>query len=270
MQPSENSFAASFPENTFLVDEARNLVYAPIPKVACTSLKIWFLLTAPDLPVHPNPEDWKVNAWLAGEGNRYLLKDTRVLDGRMFRFTFVRNPWSRLVSGYLNRIVGRGIEYRQMMKRVARGSWYRVDRRARYYLRKWTLGAGWPESAEPTFREFVQREVAGLAPDDMNPHWRPQHAFIGSFEPDFVGKFERLEEDVEQLCLRLGIDNSLPHLNRSRYKKKSTSECFADCAQSELRSMHELPLYRQFYTPDLVDIVADVYRQDIQRFGYDF
>ena len=34
--------------------------------------------------------------------------------------------------------------------------------------------------------------------------------------------------------------------------------------------MHELPLYRQFYTPDLVDIVADVYRQDIQRFGYDF
>lgn len=270
MRSSENSFLPSFPENTYLVDENRNLVYAPIPKVACTSLKIWFLLTAPGVDIRPDPKDWKVNAWLAGEGNRFLLKDTRVLDGRMFRFAFVRNPWSRLVSAYLNRIVGRGIEHRQMMKRFTRGRWYRVDKRAKYYFRKWTQGVGWPESTEPTFREFVHREVVDKSIGGMDPHWYPQHLFINSFEPDFVGKFERLEDDVDRLCLQLGIPNSLPHLNRSAYRSEGTADCYADCAQSALRSMDELPRYRQFYTPDLIDMVGDVYRRDIQRFGYDF
>lgn len=261
----------SFPEDTYLIDQSRNLIYIPIPKVASTSLKIWFLKTSPDLAVHPDPENWKVNAWLGNEGNRYLLKDLAPLrDQRTFRFAFVRNPWSRLVSSYLNRIVGRGAEYRNVMKRLARGSWYRIDKRIRYYARKRVYGVGWPESAEVTFREFIMREVAAMPVMEMDPHWRPQHVFLGQHEPDFIGSFERLSEDLEVLGKRLGASARLPALNRSRYVDRYDGGCLADCAQAQLRAMKGAPHYRKFYTPDLVDTVARVYQEDLERFGYDF
>lgn len=261
----------SFPENTYLVDRSRSLIYIPIPKVASTSLKIWFLSTAPDLGAHPDPGNWKVNAWLGNEGNRYLLKDLAPLrDPGAFRFAFVRNPWSRLVSSYLNRIVGRGAEYRNVMKRLYRGEWYQLPKRIRYYARKREHGVGWPESAEVTFREFVMREVAVMPAMEMDPHWRPQHAFLGGHEPDFIGRFERLGEDLEALGRKLGASWPLPELNRSRYVESRDGACLADCAQSELRAMPGVPHYRQFYTPDLVETVARVYREDLERFGYDF
>jgi len=260
-----------FPEDTYLIDEARDLIYIPIPKVACTSLKIWFLKTSPDLEIQPDPASWKVNAWLGDEGNRYLLQDLAPLrDGRMFRFAFVRNPWSRLVSTYLNRIVGRGIEHRQLMKKLSRGDWYRFDKRALYYVRKRIRGVGWAERAEVTFREFVTREVAVTPPMEMDPHWRPQYTFLGEHELDFIGRFEQLTEDLEALCGKLGISADLPELNRSQYVDLDDGKQFADCPQAHLRAMPAMPRYRQFYTPDLVDEVARVYAKDLDRFGYRF
>ena len=271
LSPPWRAKRLSFPEDTYLVDRSRNLIYIPIPKVASTSLKIWFLKTSPDLAVHPDPENWKVNAWLGNEGNRYLLKDLAPLrDPRTFRFAFVRNPWSRLVSSYLNRIVGRGAEYRNVMKRLYRGKWYQLPKRIRYYARKRAYGVGWPESAEVTFREFIMREVAVMPVMEMDPHWRPQYAFLGRHEPDFIGRFERLSEDLEVLGRKLGASAHLPELNRSRYVDRYDGGCLADCAQAQLRAMKGAPHYRLFYTPDLVDTVARIYEKDVERFGYDF
>jgi hypothetical protein len=261
----------SFPEDTYLVDESRKLIYLPIPKVACTSLKTWFLKTSPDIEIQPDPATWKVNLWLGAEGSRYLLKEVDpLLSARWFRIAFVRNPWSRLVSAYLNRIVGRGVEYRKLMTKLSRGSWYRIDKRARYGARKRITGVGWSERAEVTFREFVMREVAVTHPMDMDPHWRPQCEFLGSYELDFVGRFERLAEDLAQLSEKLGIAGDLPERNRSQYLMRDDDRFFADRSQAELRAMPAMPRYRQFYSPDLVDEVARVYARDIDRFGYDF
>lgn len=261
----------SFPEDTYLIDESRDLIYIPIPKVACTSLKTWFLTTSPDIDIQPDPGSWKVNAWLGNEGNRYLLKDLGPLrDSRTFLFAFVRNPWSRLVSCYLNRIVGRGVEYRNIMKKLSRGSWYRIDKRIRYYARKRIYGVGWTEKSEITFREFVLREVAATPVMEMDPHWRPQYTFLGQHEPDFIGRFERLAEDLKAIGKEFGISADLHELNRSQYISHDHSGCFADCSQAQLRAMPAMPHYRLFYTPDLIDTVARAYTKDLDRFGYDF
>lgn len=270
-QKSNAARRLSFPEDTYLIDETRDLIYIPIPKVACTSLKTWFLTTSPDIDIQPHPESWKVNAWLGNEGKRYLLKDLSPLrDSRKFVFTFVRNPWSRLVSGYLNRIVGRGVEYRNVMKRLSRGSWFRIDKRIRYYARKRIHGVGWPEDAEPSFREFVMREVAAMPVMKMDPHWRPQYTFLAQYEPDFIGRFERLAEDLKVIGKQFGISTGLHERNRSQYIDHDHGGCYADCLQAELRAMPAMPHYRLFYTPDLIDTVAGVYAKDIDRFGYDF
>lgn len=261
----------SFPEDTYLIDDARDLIYIPIPKVACTSLKIWFLLSSPDIDIQPGPASWKVNAWLGKEGRRYLLQDLAPLkDNGKFIFAFVRNPWSRLVSCYLNRIVGQGIEYRNIMKKLSKGSWYRLDKRLRYYARKRIHGVGWPEDAEPTFLEFVMREVTGMPVMEMDPHWRPQVTFLGRHQPHFIGRFERLAEDLKQLGNQFGISTDLNECNRSQYSELEHKACYADCSQAELRAMPAMPSYRQFYTPELIDTVASVYAKDIDRFGYDF
>jgi len=277
--PGANSGTAShteagelgFPESTYLVDTTRRLVYLPIPKVACTSLKTWFVDTSPDADVELDPASFKVNMWLGEEGNRYLLKDPALLtDPSVFRFCFVRNPWSRLVSAYLNRIVGRGVEYKRLMRKLGRGHWYRLDKRARFALRERVLGAGWSERAEPSFRDFVFKEVAVTEPGEMDPHWRPQCDFLGRYELDFVGRFERLREDLRQLSGQLGISEKLPERNRSQYASRADARCHADRTPAELRAMPAMPRYRQFYTPELVEAVGRVYAEDIDRFGYEF
>jgi len=260
-----------FPESTYLIDQSRRLIYIPIPKVACTSLKTWFLQTSPTIETRPDPATWKVNLWLGDEGRRYLLSEMASLHGDdNFHFTFVRNPWSRLVSAYLNRIVGRGVEYRKLMTKLSRGPWYRPDKRVLHGVRKRISGVGWAERSEVTFRQFVMREVAVASPVEMDPHWRPQHAFLGLHRLDFIGRSERLAQDLRVLREKLGIREELPERNRSRYLDHDGRECFADCSQARLRDMPAKPGYRQFYTPDLVDEVARVYSEDILRFGYDF
>lgn len=267
----ETDTALGFPESTYLYDASRQLIYLPIPKVACTSLKTWFVKTSPSVDFEPDPATFKVNLWLGDEGSHCLLEDVRLLsDARVFRFCFVRNPWSRLVSAYLNRIVGQGIEYEQLMTRLGKGEWYRVDRRARFALRRRLFGVGWSERAELSFREFVAREIAVSPAEEMDPHWRPQCSFLGRYALDFVGRFERLDEDMAALGRKLGIDEALPERNRSRYVPTDGAGCHADSTPAELRGMPAMPRYRQFYTAELVDVVARVYAEDVERFGYDF
>ena len=72
------------------------------------------------------------------------------------------------------------------------------------------MGQGWPELTEVTFREFVEQEVAPAEPMAMDPHWRPQHLFFGGHDLDFLGRFERLQEDVDALRERIGGAAPLP------------------------------------------------------------
>ena len=80
--------------------------------------------------------------------------------------------------------------------------------------------------------------------------FRPQHEFIcdAQGEPllDFVGRYERLEEEYARICARLGIPaDRLPRVNRSRRGP------FPDYYDEELRAA-----------------VFDFYRQDFTLFGY--
>jgi len=69
----------------------------------------------------------------------------------------------------------------------------------------------------------------------------------GNLLVDFVGTFENLEEDFSEVARIVGIQTKLPHVNRS---------------------VHED--YRTCYNARTRTLVAELFRPDIERFGYSF
>lgn len=64
---------------------------------------------------------------------------------------------------------------------------------------------------------------------------------------DFVGRFETLDTDFARVCRRIGVDVELMQANRGEPRD-----------------------YRDSYTPELADLVARHFAEDIDRFGYSF
>lgn len=122
----------------------------------------------------------------------------RLAFARYFKFTFVRNPYDRLVSAYTylrdGAIAGRMSPF------------------IRTYIEPY-----------PEFRSFVRD---GLRDVLFDQHFRPQSSWVCDREGlrvDFVGRFERLSEDFATVAARLGIPASLGHRNRSRREREYRS-----------------------------------------------
>jgi hypothetical protein len=71
----------------------------------------------------------------------------------------------------------------------------------------------------------------------------------GNLIVDFIGRFERLEEDYAYILRRIG---------------------FGVTALPRRRAATDRRDYRQYYTDELAQLVATHYRDDIERFGYRF
>jgi hypothetical protein len=65
---------------------------------------------------------------------------------------------------------------------------------------------------------------------------------------DLVGRVERIQEDYDAVCARIGIP--------SRALDKVNSSKRGD--------------YRQYYDQALIDGVTELYRRDLELFGYSF
>ena len=67
-------------------------------------------------------------------------------------------------------------------------------------------------------------------------------------EFDFIGRYENLQQDFDHVCDSIGIPRRiLPHANKSRRKP-----------------------YWKYYNTKTRDIVAEIFREDIEYFGYEF
>jgi len=145
-------------------------------------------------------------------------------------FAFARNPYSRLLSAYLDKTQtpGKDASYR------------------------WVAAAMGRESArELSFEEFVTYlEQGGLR---ANTHWFPQSELlpVGAGELDFLGRVETLETDAQALISRIyGAD-------RWRGLQSASN---ATGARSRLVDYYDEGLARR---------VRDLYARDFEELGYD-
>lgn len=258
-----------WPEKHFVVSQQHRFLYIPIEKVACSSLKAWVIGVNESgrttIPFDPNAHarsHYELQALPAAAARR-LLKDKSV-----FRFAFIRNPWDRLVSGFLNKFVPwkapaekfaaeheKRMNWRKAINRVSAGWLCRNSR---------STSTTWRDDL--TFRQFVA-EVRQRNPRKLDLHWRPQHLFLGSMKLDFLGRFENLAADFRTLCSHLQLPGELPESNRTS-RTPSVHRHLADAPLAELRTLAGFPGYQWFYTPDLIEKVGDLYAEDIRRFRY--
>lgn len=159
------------------------------------------------------------------------------LDGSCFVFSFVRNPWSRVVSCYHKKIFNAN-----------------------------TIGKLAILSRHPglrpgmSFEDFIEWLCSPNASDEVaDPHWASQHAILSGLDGqllcDFVGRLERLENDLRALSPRLGVSSlDLPRIN----------------ASDQLPRAPQFTQYRDYYTPRTRDLVARRYARDVEIFGYAF
>ena len=150
-----------------------------------------------------------------------------------FRFTFVRNPFTRLLSCYLDRV--------QALRSVPRKQVAEV--------------LGRPVEEEISFADFVAA-VSRLDPLQMNEHFRPQWALASPDVVDygFIGRFESLAVDLRHVLERIWPNRGADIDTSVNLSPKKTS------ADERLGS---------FYTPELIRTVAAIYADDFGIFDYE-
>jgi len=170
-------------------------LYAPIPKVACTSLKLWIagLLS---INISTGVHQTKFPFIKPRQARSYP---------DYFTFCFIRNPWDRLLSCYRNKIKEPSFNERGFKNGVAPG------------LLKFKVF-----QPEMSFDDFVGT-VSEIPDDAADKHFRSQYRFIinesGSVDFDFMGRFEFLKRDFEKICAQIGIpNNSLRHEVKSDHQ----------------------------------------------------
>lgn len=106
------------------------------------------------------------------------------------------------------------------------------------------------------FDDFIRRNVTGVEEDGWPRFCCRQLPFLAD-GVDCVLRFERLDEDFMRVREKIGVDVPLGHRNKVR-------------AWKDMRERLAGGDWRKYYTPELVDLVADFYADEIERFGFRF
>ena len=209
-------------------------IYVEVPKTGCTTIKRALQLAELDgdaSKIPKNVHDRSLSPLLSPRHDREAF-DAAWDDPAYVNFAFVRNPYTRTLSAYLDKIVI--------------NDWERERR---------LPALGFKADALVSFVEFLQR-VAEQEPREMDIHWAPQHLLVGPHENtyDRIFRFETFRDAATRLFSEIGIDQvegvlpmveSLPH--------------HATGAGDKLG---------QHYGPDEQKLVAQIFAADFEQFGY--
>lgn len=140
----------------------------------------------------------------------------------LFKFAFVRNPWDLQVSSY-----------------------HHIARERPQYL-----------GGHENFTDFLRWKLAPDRPYQyhVDTSITPQSDYVvdlnGAVCVDYVGRYEQLKDDFDEVCRRIGVGPiALPHHRRANSRERD---------------------YRGYYTDESAAWIAERFERDIRLFGYRF
>ena len=189
---------------------------------------------------------------------------------KYFTFTFVRNPWERLVSWFIwSHAEEAYYRYTTSISRpcfsYSYQNWYYgrellQNKEIKLFDKKFFLGF------KNAFCEFIndlqekrlrvdkESDNCNFAHNRIRGRWvMPQVKWLrdgrGNINLDYIGKFENYKNDFKNIL----------SLNNIKYKKLSLHA-----------HMHRRPNYKNFYTSEGRSCVEKLYKDDIEYFNYEF
>ncbi|MCX8229423.1 MAG: sulfotransferase family 2 domain-containing protein [Planctomycetota bacterium] len=177
-----------------LISKQKKFLFIHIPKAAGNSVesalmpwtttppasRVHRLLAYARLPKDYSKRRWQRHGTLLHAQRRIPAEDFHSL----YKFSFVRNPWDRLVSSF-EYIKARPEHPRHQLV-------YKMS----------------------DFSDYLAYE--------KKQNRRSQHASLsnakGELCMDFIGKYEHLTKDFQKVCGHLNIEAELPHLNATKHR----------------------------------------------------
>jgi hypothetical protein len=203
--PFNSPLAISAADIRGLVEPRLKVFYSRVPKAANTSV----VFTLEKLRTGVAPDSVKIKRNFR-RPSQLSEDEVRALDS-YFKFTFVRDPFTRVLSAYLSKVVPGAI----------------VPPRLR-------------GGATPTFADFCEfLRDGGL---HENAHWAPQTSLLlmrpGQF--DFIGKVEQFDRDIRVVLDRLGgsADSIVYHSSRPTQAAQHMDEFYDERSRSLVRDLY--------------------------------
>lgn len=145
----------------------------------------------------------------------------RELFDQLFKFAFVRNPWDLQVSSYHH--------IRRERPHLLSG------------INDFETFLRWKLDSDRKYHYIIDTSIELQSDYVVDLH--------GNIIVDYIGRYERLEDDFREACNKIGIRPlALP---RKRQAKDRTA-------------------YKEYYTNATAQLVAQYFERDIEMFGYSF
>lgn len=214
------------------ISKRHGCVYVEVPKAGCSVVKRVLQYSEVDgvgIDPQASVHDRSLSPLAAPITGGFDLDEVFGSASPYFRFSFVRNPYSRALSCYLEKIAGE--------------QWLRD-------LRLPELG--FHPQDEVSFADFLNRvRVQELR--DMDVHWAPQHFLLSlrRVQYGFLGRFENFQGDLRRLVDILSLD--VPEellLRRTAHVTSAASK------------LHD------YYDDETVALVQEIYGKDFDALGY--
>ena len=218
-----------------LISDSHEFIYLRMRKVASTSMRD--ILRPLCIPI---PEgklahlksrarlEWDYHHYVFRSHDDILSAKKRMpqeLFTRYFKFAFVRNPWDRMVSRYWYL---RGYHENDPDQKINDRGYYPPGKLS---FVDWLMGNN--------------RNCVNSLDLRQQKDWITNES--GRIVIDYIGKYENIEHDFNELCKIIGVKVSLPKLNSAKKGK-----------------------YRNYYNQVAIDFVYDRFKDDISTWGYQF
>ena len=227
----------------FLINDEIEFIMGWSAKCACSAIKWWFVeisnIDVGSSSVHE----------VLGYGNtswsRIKKRKIKAYEEYM-KFILIRDPYKRLISGYVNKYV--------------------IEKA--YKIKGWTNFEEFVEimESDQNFRKINRHHFTPQTSEDFNK------AIINNWKWDHILNVDTITSDIDKVNKMLNVNINLVHHNKTPYKNNNIYSIRPYHMSNEL-VLKYMPGYEYFYNKTIIDKVNNIYKNDFtyfEQFGFYF